>query len=474
MKRMVFWGSVVGTIVALVVACFFVLATLVWLVFRWNPAPWVVWSVGLSLAAVVVAAVWRWWRLPVERRFCFSLRGMLVGISLFSLWLGLAGMDVLRWGRMRAVLADLSGHGVTVDYYYHWPREPLVDLSLRVFGYDLSEKIVAIEIRRNQGLAALLEHVDDFPALEGVNFWGPWISDAGIAGVEQIDRFPNLQWGLISGCMITDSGLKRLCGCRQLEELHLHNCAKITDAGLAHLKRLPNLRFLRLLQENAGTMPVTDAGLAHVADLQQLEELMIVRIPVTDAGLAHVARLPQLKVLVLSGIPATNDGIAQLRKLENIERIYLRNTQVTEQGVNSLCAALPDCLVTWEDEIHFPAVCQIRQIEVWDNVPHVRLLATIADRERIGEIKEWLDKNHARLQKTLTRNRESWKHEEADGPSGACLSVRFEGRNRRLSEIRLGNGVYDMNWGSYCPMGAAEEEQIRPLLGIDAAEWTTK
>jgi len=457
----------------LLVICCFVLATLVWLVFRWNPVSWVVWGIGLSLAAVVVAPIWRWWRLPVQRRFRFSLRGMLVGVALCALWLGLAGMDLLRWGRMRAVLADLSGHGVTVDYYYHWPREPLVDLSLRVFGYDLSERVVAIEIRRNQGLAALLEHADDFPDLEGVNFWGPWISDTGIAGVEQINRFPNLRWGLISGCMITDSGLKRLSGCRQLEELHLHNCAKITDAGLAHLKDLPNLRFLRLLQENAGTMPVTDAGLAHVADLQQLQELMIVRIPVTDAGLAYVARLPRLKHLFVLGIPVTDAGIAQLRELPSIEYVHFRNTQVTRLGVDDLCRGLPDCLVTWGDEIWFPSVCQIRRIEIWDEVPQARLLVTIAEVERIAEIKEWLDKNHARLQNTLTRNRKDWMHEK-DGPSGACLSVRFEGRNQRLSEIHVGNGVYEEKWGSYCPMEPAEEEQLRMLLGIDAGQWTTK
>ncbi len=469
MKRLVLVGAILGTIVALVVACFFVLATLLWLVFRWNPAAWVVWGIGLNLAAVVVVPIWRWWRLPVKQRFRFSLRGMLVGITLFALWLGIVGISAWRRGREAAAIADLLEHGATVEYYDQVPRGRLVGL----FGYDPFLKVQVIDIHGDQGLVTLLAHADDFPDLELVNFWGSRVSDAGLAGVENLSRFPNLREVLISGCMITDLSLKRLADWKQLEELHLHNCAKITDAGLAHLKDLPNLRFLRLLQENAGTMPVTDAGLAHVADLQQLQELMIVRIPVTDAGLAYVARLPRLKHLFVLGIPITDAGIAQLRELPSIEYVHFRNTQVTRLGVDDLCRGLPDCLVTWGDEIRFPSVCQIRQIEVWDEVPQARWLATIAEEEPVANIKEWLDKNHAQLQNRLTRNRESWMHEK-DGPSGACLSIRFEGSNRRLHEIHVGNGVYDIGWGWYCPMEPAEEKQLRTLLGIDAGQWTTK
>ncbi len=473
MKRFVFLGSIFGTVIALLAACFVVVTTLIWLLRQWEPAPWLVWAVGLGLTGAAVAVIWRWWRLPVERRFRFSMRGMLVAMTLFALWFGTAGTDMLRWGRRTAVLADLFGHGVTVDYYYHWPREPLVDLSLQLLGYDLFKEVPGIEIRRDQGLAALLEHADDFPGLEQVNFWGGRISDAGLARVEELNQFPELRWGLISGCMITDTGLERLTTWKRLEGLNLHNCAKITDAGLAHLKELPNLTDLTLLQENAGTMPVTDAGLAHVADLQQLQRLWIARIPVTDAGLAHVARLSQLRHLMISGIPITDDGIARLRSLKSLESISLRNTQVTKEGVNALCERLPDCLVTWGDEIRFPAVFQIRRIEVWDDDPEDRLLTTITDIDRIAEIKEWLDDNHARLQGILSQNRMHWKN-EADGHTGACLSVRFEGRNRQMTAIRLGNGIYETTWGSYCHMGAAAEKQIRVLLDIDQADWTTR
>ncbi|NLS93644.1 MAG: hypothetical protein GXX96_15905 [Planctomycetaceae bacterium] len=93
MRRPVFLGSVVGTIVAFLAACFFVVTTLIWLVRQWAPDPWFVWAVGLGLIGTAMVFIWRWWRLPAERRFRFSLRGMLVGFALFALWIGTAGIE---------------------------------------------------------------------------------------------------------------------------------------------------------------------------------------------------------------------------------------------------------------------------------------------------------------------------------------------------------------------------------------------
>jgi hypothetical protein len=441
MKRLIFFGSILGTLVAFLVACFVVVTTLIWLVRQWEPAPWMVWAVGLGMMGAAVAVIWRWWRLPAERRFRFSMQGMLVGITLFALWFGTAGMDLLRWGRTAAVIRDLWGHGVTVEYHdYAQPRGPLRDLSRRRFGYDLFEGVHAVEIHRDQGLAALLEHKDDLPDLEYVSFWDGRVTDDGIAGVKGLNEFPNLRVGFFSGCAITDSGLEGLTDWQRLEELHLYDCAKITDAGLTHLQDLPNLRLLTLAQENNGKMPVTDAGLAHVAGLHQLQQLWIVRIPVTD------------------------DGIAQLQDMKSLESIHFMQTKVTEEGVNAVCEALPDCLVSWENA-KFPALCQIRQIDIWKVEPEESLLATITDVDRVAAIKEWLDEDG--------KQRYLGSEWGRDGSGGTNLSVRLEGHRRRLCEIGLGNGVYHSAWGDYCRLSPEAEEEIRGLLGVDAAEWRT-
>jgi len=76
----------------------------------------------------------------------------------------------------------------------------------------------------------------------------------------------------------------------RLEALELKS-AKITDAGLSHLRNLPQLRRLALEAD------ITDAGLAHLKALPQLEVLSFKGTKVTDAGVQELLQaLPRLKV----------------------------------------------------------------------------------------------------------------------------------------------------------------------------------
>ena len=59
---------------------------------------------------------------------------------------------------------------------------------------------------------------------------------------------------------------------------------RVTDATLAHLQELTELRSLHL----PGSQ-VTDAGLVHLGQLTQLQVLYLGQNRVTDAGLAHLA-----------------------------------------------------------------------------------------------------------------------------------------------------------------------------------------
>src|SRR3954451_14727785 len=69
---------------------------------------------------------------------------------------------------------------------------------------------------------------------------------------------------------------------------------EVTDAGLAHLEGLHDLRSLRLLSTEA-----TDAGLAYLEGLHDLRSLNLAALRVTDAGLAHLAKLQGLESLAL-------------------------------------------------------------------------------------------------------------------------------------------------------------------------------
>ena len=88
----------------------------------------------------------------------------------------------------------------------------------------------------------------------------------------------------------------------------------ISDADLAWLARLPNLRQLSL-----DTTAVTDAGLARLERLRQLEVLSLAGTQVTDAGLEHLQKLPKLRQLETAGTQVSSAGLQQLQqRLEHV------------------------------------------------------------------------------------------------------------------------------------------------------------
>src|SRR5262249_16223979 len=99
-------------------------------------------------------------------------------------------------------------------------------------------------------------------------------------------------------------------------ELDLHS-ANITDAGLAHVKKLTNLRVLNLRGRNC-----TDTGMAHLAGLKSLRVLDLSRTEITDRGLNALKGLTQLIRLdpsetVIKGTKADwLKGLTKLRKLD--------------------------------------------------------------------------------------------------------------------------------------------------------------
>lgn len=67
------------------------------------------------------------------------------------------------------------------------------------------------------------------------------------------------------------------------------------------------------------------------------------RSPITDAGLEHLRRLPQLQQLNLDGTRITDDGLVILKGLTNLRELDISDTQISDAGFAELQAALPNC-----------------------------------------------------------------------------------------------------------------------------------
>lgn len=83
----------------------------------------------------------------------------------------------------------------------------------------------------------------------------------------------------------------------------------VTDAGLAALAKMPNLRRLQLQETSTG-----DAGLLELKTLANLEVLNLYDTHVTDKGVAALASLKKLKRLYVGRTAVTNTGEVALHK----------------------------------------------------------------------------------------------------------------------------------------------------------------
>ncbi len=115
---------------------------------------------------------------------------------------------------------------------------------------------------------------------------------------------------------------------------------QVTDASLAHLRPLENLRAVTLMD----CPRLTDSGLVHLAALANLRSLTLGQCPrLTNAGLTHLTSLENLQSL---GLPSchrlTDAGLTQLAALPNLKSVDLHFCRgITPVGLIRLAKRLP-------------------------------------------------------------------------------------------------------------------------------------
>jgi hypothetical protein len=164
---------------------------------------------------------------------------------------------------------------------------------------------------------------------------GGKVTDAEVEFLADLETLAHLD---VRYTQIGDKTLTRLRpGLKKL----LLSGTRVSDAGLADVRRLKELRVLYLSGNE-----ITDAGIAHVATLPQLEELNLSQCKaVTDEGAARLARVESLKHLNLTGTQVGDEGLRRLAEVAGLEGLYLHGTRVTDEGVAQFRAARPNCRV---------------------------------------------------------------------------------------------------------------------------------
>ncbi|VTT96468.1 Putative regulatory subunit (Fragment) OS=Gemmata sp. Wa1-1 PE=4 SV=1: LRR_6 [Gemmataceae bacterium] len=178
----------------------------------------------------------------------------------------------------------------------------------------LAGTLVSLSVNGTGLTDAGAKHLTAFPKLHGVYLTGNRLSGDGAAHLRKLPQLRFVLWGET----LTDDALKALKGL-PLSELHINGNPELADAGVAHLAGLAELGRLTL-----GSPKVTDAGLARVLpSLTALTTLWVRHEGLGPGTLAAVGECKSLAGLELAGWPLDGDKLTALRLSPTVTRLSL-------------------------------------------------------------------------------------------------------------------------------------------------------
>jgi hypothetical protein len=167
-------------------------------------------------------------------------------------------------------------------------------------------RLRSLHLHRTQATDRAMDVVGGLTELEELSMRNAAVTDAGIAKLKRLSRLKILYIGRAG---LGDESLRHLASLPKLEYLLLPG-NNFTDKGLYYLRDMTSLRVLAF-DSNKGQ--ITDAGLAHLKKLTKLEELVLIGTQVTDAGLDYLKGLRRLQHLDLSDTRVTPAGVKRLQ-----------------------------------------------------------------------------------------------------------------------------------------------------------------
>lgn len=141
-----------------------------------------------------------------------------------------------------------------------------------------------------------------------------------------------------------DEDLRHIAHLRRLRELHLSKSIDVTDAGVAALADMTQLRYLNLYWT-----ALTDDALGCLTRMPHLEYLHLGLTRIQGPGLAHLVGLQRLHTLSVEETDVGDAALHHVSRLRSLKRLALWGTRVSHRGLAALRAALPKVEISMRD-----------------------------------------------------------------------------------------------------------------------------
>ena len=159
-----------------------------------------------------------------------------------------------------------------------------------------------------------------------------YTSPATDANVAPLSDLPNLRFVLLSGVGVTNQTAKRLSRIATLEGVNFNNTS-VTASGLREMSRCEQLQSLSLM----GTT-IDDECLQALMQWPNLKHLQVARGRISADGLESIGSMQTLRGIDLFEAGKVEDeGLAHLERLTELESLHVINAPITDSGLRS-CA----------------------------------------------------------------------------------------------------------------------------------------
>ncbi|PXF46985.1 putative F-box/LRR-repeat protein [Gracilariopsis chorda] len=186
-----------------------------------------------------------------------------------------------------------------------------------------------------------VEHVSHLPHLEtlDLSMCNRLTSRSCFHLARNAKRLRNLKFRC--SMHLTDSGLRALAACSNLESVNFSLARRISDAGVqvfGDAQAMPNLHTVLLSQCHM----LTDAGVSHLSSNQAIRRLDLSYCDCLTERIAHpLTRLRNLEEIDLTGCQGITDQVvqvlAQCTSLRSISLAYC--SRLTDASVSALCSS---------------------------------------------------------------------------------------------------------------------------------------
>jgi hypothetical protein len=261
---------------------------------------------------------------PRSIRFRYTLRALLVGVTLFCLW---GGFHSERAWREREAEKVLKRHHASI---YGGPSQTGDGFVNKArFSY---QKLVQL-VWRERFITSVSVHAQPTPDMVEAVCALPHLEYVDLSAPDSL-RFPTLEQRIkrTSPVRVTMNGgaVARILAARRLSSLSV-NCWILTDDDWAAIGEHETLEGLSINDTN-----VSEKALAEIMRLPRLRRIGFNRCDVSGEALAKVAGSASLEFIECGETPLQEDAALFFARCPALEELYLWHASVNDTFVRRL------------------------------------------------------------------------------------------------------------------------------------------